>query len=65
MRIFWIIVFAVTLVWSAVNPKEPITWALEVAPAIIGFLALAMALLGAIVALATLGRIHDKQLKRL
>ena len=41
MRFLWLTVFLVTLAWSAVNPKEPITWALEVAPAVIGLLVLA------------------------
>ena len=41
MRFLWLTVFLVTLAWSAVNPKEPITWALEVAPAAIGLLVLA------------------------
>jgi putative membrane protein len=29
------------LLWSGINPKDSITWALEVAPAVIGFAALA------------------------
>ena len=32
----WIIIFLVVLVWSAINPKDSLTWVLEVAPAIIG-----------------------------
>ncbi len=28
--------FAVVLIWSGINPKDPFTWLLEVAPAIIG-----------------------------
>ncbi|MEP5569744.1 MAG: DUF2238 domain-containing protein [Halioglobus sp.] len=42
MRYLWLTVFLVTLAWSAINPKEPITWALEVAPAVIGLLVLAL-----------------------
>ncbi|MEP4148893.1 MAG: DUF2238 domain-containing protein [Halioglobus sp.] len=41
MRFLWLTAFLVTLAWSAVNPKEPTTWALEVAPAVIGLLVLA------------------------
>lgn len=41
MRFLWLTAFLFTLAWSAVNPKEPTTWALEVAPAIIGLLVLA------------------------
>ena len=41
MRFLWLAAFLITLAWSAINPKEPITWALEVAPAIIGLLVLA------------------------
>ncbi|MEP5322076.1 DUF2238 domain-containing protein [Marinobacter alexandrii] len=42
MRYLWLTVFLVTLAWSAINPKEPITWALEVAPAVIGLFVLAL-----------------------
>ena len=41
MRFLWLAAFLITLASSAINPKEPITWALEVAPAILGFLVLA------------------------
>jgi len=41
MRFLWLAAFLITLAWSAINPREPITWALEVAPAIIGLLVLA------------------------
>ena len=36
MRIAWIALFAVVLVWSGIAPKDFMTWCLEVAPAIIG-----------------------------
>ena len=36
MRIAWIAIFSVVLVWSGINPKDTLTWALEVAPAVIG-----------------------------
>ncbi|MCF6225857.1 MAG: DUF2238 domain-containing protein [Xanthomonadales bacterium] len=32
----WLAVFLATLVWSAIGPKERLTWWLEVAPALIG-----------------------------
>ena len=32
----WAVIFIAVLVWSAVNPKDYMTWILEVAPAIIG-----------------------------
>ena len=37
MKIAWITIFLVVLLWSGVNPKDTVTWALEVAPAVIGF----------------------------
>jgi putative membrane protein len=36
----WLFVFLAVLVWSGINPKDYPTWALEVAPAIIGLLVL-------------------------
>lgn len=36
MRILWIVVFTAVLIWSGVEPKDYLTWALEVAPAVIG-----------------------------
>jgi putative membrane protein len=38
----WIAVFSVVLVWSGIGPKDRLTWALEVAPAVIGVLVLAV-----------------------
>ncbi|MGO2498623.1 MAG: DUF2238 domain-containing protein [Vibrio litoralis] len=35
-RILWAAVFAVTFVWSAIEPKDTFTWFLEVLPALIG-----------------------------
>lgn len=40
MRIAWIIIFMAVLIWSGINPKDTMTWALEVAPAVIGGLIL-------------------------
>ena len=35
MKIAWLIIYGVTLIWSAVYPKDYFTWILEVAPALI------------------------------
>ena len=37
----WILIFAVVLVWSGINPKDHFTWFLEVVPALIGAVVLA------------------------
>jgi putative membrane protein len=42
MKIAWISLFLIVLVWSGINPKDYPTWALEVAPAVIGFAVLAL-----------------------
>ena len=42
MRIAWIVVFIAVFLWSAIAPKDYFTWVLEVAPAVIGALALAV-----------------------
>ncbi|HCC80189.1 MAG TPA: DUF2238 domain-containing protein [Methylophaga sp.] len=36
MKILWIVVFVSTLVWSGIEPKDQLTWFLEVLPALIG-----------------------------
>ena len=36
IRFLWIAVFAAVLVWSAIEPKDRLTWFLEVSPALIG-----------------------------
>jgi len=41
MKILWIIIFFTVLIWSGINPKDQLTWFLEVLPAIIGFVVLA------------------------
>jgi len=41
MRIAWTALFMAVLIWSGINPKDYLTWALEVSPAIIGFAVLA------------------------
>lgn len=37
----WVSIFAGTLLWSGIDPKDQFTWFLEVAPALIGFSVLA------------------------
>jgi putative membrane protein len=41
VKIAWITIFLAVLLWSGINPKDTVTWALEVAPAVIGFSVLA------------------------
>ena len=41
IKYLWIIVFTAVLVWSGIEPKDRLTWALEVAPAVIGVFILA------------------------
>ena len=41
MKIVWICVFFIALVWSAISPEDYFTWFLEVVPALIGFIVLA------------------------
>jgi putative membrane protein len=38
----WLSLFFSGLMWSGINPKDYLTWLLEVAPALIGFVALAI-----------------------
>ena len=42
MKTLWLAVFFLTLLWSAIEPKAYPTWALEVAPAIIGLAIMAL-----------------------
>jgi len=41
MRNLWLIIFFATLIWSGINPKDTLTWILEVLPALIGLVVLA------------------------
>ena len=41
MRNIWLAVFVLTFAWSAIEPREYATWALEVSPAVIGLAVLA------------------------
>jgi putative membrane protein len=36
LEVVWIAVFAIVLVWSGIEPKDTVTWMLEVAPAVAG-----------------------------
>lgn len=38
----WLTVFTLVLIWSGIRPKSNLTWALEVAPAVIGLVILAL-----------------------
>lgn len=40
-RILWITVYAAVLLWSGINPKDQLTWLLEVFPALLGAAVLA------------------------
>ena len=42
MKILWLTCYAVVLIWSGINPKDYFTWFLEVLPALIGFIILAV-----------------------
>jgi putative membrane protein len=42
MKAAWLIVFLVVLVWSGIGPKDYLTWVLEVSPAVIGLVVLAL-----------------------
>ena len=40
LRIVWIVIFMVVLIWSGISPKDGVTWGLEVFPAVLGGLVL-------------------------
>ena len=42
MKYLWIIIFFAILIWSGINPKDYFTWFLEVLPALIGIIILAV-----------------------
>jgi len=41
-KIIWLFVFSVFFLWSAIDPRDRFTWFLEVAPAIVGIIVLAI-----------------------
>ncbi len=42
MKTAWILLYFIVLIWSGVNPKDYFTWVLEVMPAVIGFIIIAV-----------------------
>ncbi len=42
MKFIWLGIYFAVLVWSALNPHDTFTWFLEVLPALIGFIILAL-----------------------
>jgi putative membrane protein len=42
MKYLWLSIYTLVLIWSAIDPKDQFTWFLEVAPAMIGMLILAL-----------------------
>ena len=40
MKVLWLLIFFSVLTWSAIEPKQTITWWLEILPAIIGLIVL-------------------------
>lgn len=42
INIFWVAIFTIVLIWSGIQPKDTFTWFLEVLPALIGGVLLAV-----------------------
>ncbi len=42
MKYLWIAIFTISIIWSGINPKDQLTWFLEVAPALIAIVLLAV-----------------------
>ena len=42
MKILWLAIFFVVFLWSGINPKDYFTWFLEILPALIGIVILAL-----------------------
>lgn len=42
IKILWILIFGVVLIWSGIGPKDYPTWALEVSPAVLGAILVAV-----------------------
>lgn len=42
VKYLWIFLFAATLIWSGISPKDQFTWFLEVVPALVGVVVLAL-----------------------
>ncbi len=41
-KLVWVLIFTGCLIWSAYHPNDPMTWWLEVLPALLGALLLAV-----------------------
>jgi putative membrane protein len=42
MKIIWLAIYFLVLIWSGINPKDYFTWFLEVLPALVGFFIIAL-----------------------
>ena len=42
MKIIWLLSFFIVLLWSGINPKDYLTWFLEVLPALVGIIILGL-----------------------
>ena len=42
IKILWVAIYLAVLIWSGIQPKDQVTWFLEVAPAVIGAILLLM-----------------------
>jgi putative membrane protein len=42
MKIIWLAIYFLVLIWSGINPKDYFTWFLEVLPALVGFFVIAL-----------------------
>ena len=42
MKYLWVSIYFAVLIWSAIDPKDQFTWFLEVVPALIGFILIAL-----------------------
>lgn len=42
IKYLWIIIFLAVIIWSGINPKDQLTWFLEVLPAVIGAFLIAL-----------------------
>lgn len=44
LKALWLVVFIAVFLWSAINPKDQFTWFLEVLPALIGLVLMALSI---------------------
>jgi len=42
MKFLWLAVYFLVLIWSGINPRDYFTWLLEVSPALVGFVVMAV-----------------------